>query len=87
MKVKIILATLVAGILVSQFPHWLRKPNIKVVTPMGHEMEFIEHIDEFLYVYRDTYTGIHYVVSLVNGNYTIYRPVYQNESMETVQTR
>jgi hypothetical protein len=84
MKIKIILVILVVGTLLSQ--NWLRKPTTEVRTPMGHEMEYVKHIDEFLYVYRDTYTGTHYIVSLINGNATIYRPVYRNENMETVKT-
>lgn len=60
---------------------------LEMETPMGHEMEYIRHIDEFLYEYKDTYTGIHYIVSVINGNGEIYRPVYQNEGMELVITK
>ena len=29
------------------------KPTKEIKTPMGHEMEYIRHMDEFLYEYRD----------------------------------
>lgn len=59
-------------------------PKTEVVTPMGHKMEYIRHIDEFLYEYRDSYTGIHYIVSIVDGRATVYRPLFRNHDMELI---
>ena len=63
------------------------KCPLEMKTPMGHEMEYIKHIDEFMYEYRDTHTGIHYIVDVYKGKGTIHRPIYRNEELDMVITK
>lgn len=68
---------IISGLLVFRFG--IERQSVpEMVTPMGHKMEFIREIDEGLYEYKDTYTDIHYLVSVIGDTETIYRPVFEN---------
>ena len=51
--------------------------------PMGYEMQYIRTISETELEYRDTQTGIHYIV--LNDN-TIKSPIFKNVNLELLTT-